>query len=428
MPSVLKLLLILPLFVIMTVGVGAQSEPWQYCETFLAPSSLPSGGWGVFAGRDFEEGEIVEIAPRFIPMPHDAPAVRRSEIDFYHYGYLRWRDEQKEFETMGTVVFGHVMFYNHHVEPNMRYSSYGREPSPSEPHIAQAVGFVALRKIDAGEELFSTYGIDDGGERWFQDRGLKLVVIPTYASRKNGTVYDEDKKKYCSKVYAGYGQPSWNSRVLASLFADVTFPYKFETQRLAPVDHPVAVVNQDVNAGTVLEISPALVISKALVADTPLASSGFFWHDWDEAQQKDLDDLWESYDLRLQYQDPDYGWIHNDTFIDFGDVVVFPAAGNIALVERVGKSDDANCKIEILASGSMKSHLSHGGASGSAGILLQLVAIKDIKTGVPLKLNIHRGGSPREREMLLEELLKSGQPIPEYLKHKIGPALGSEEL
>jgi hypothetical protein len=42
--------------------------------------------------------------------------------------------------------------------------------------MAQAIGFVALRSIDAGEELFSTYGIDDGGQRWFQDRGLTLVV------------------------------------------------------------------------------------------------------------------------------------------------------------------------------------------------------------------------------------------------------------
>ena len=427
MPFNYYLLLLVVLFVVVAVGAsavaGEQIEPWQHCETFLAPSSLPTGGWGVFAGRDFQEGEIVEIAPRFIPMPPDAPVIRSSEIDSYYYGYLRWHDETQQLETMATVVFGQVMFYNHHVEPNIRYSSYGREPSASDPHIAQAIGFVALRSIDAGEELFSTYGIDDGGERWFQDRGLNLVVIPAYASRKNGTVYDEDKKKYCSKVYAGYGRPSWNDRIMASLFRDASFPYTFDTQRLAPDDHPVAVVNQDVTAGNVLEISPALVLSKAIISNTPLASSSFFWHDWDEEQQTDLKDLRESNDLRVQYQGLD-----NDAFIDFDDVVVFPAAGNIALVERVGKGDDANCKIKILASGSMKSHLSHGGASRSAGILLQLVAIKDIASGSRLKLNINNGGSPRDRELLLEELLKSGQPISDYLQHKIEPSLAKEEL
>jgi hypothetical protein len=178
-----------------------------------------------------------------------------------------------------------------------------------------------------------------------------------------------------------------------------------------------------VNAGSVLEISPALVISKTIISNTPLASSGFFWHDWNEEQQKDLKDLRESNDLRMHYQGLDA-----DAVLDFEDVVIFPAAGNIALVERVGKSDDANCKIKILASGSMKSHLSHGGASRSAGILLQLVAIKDITTGARLKLNINIGGSPRDRELLLEELLKSGQPIPDYLEAKIGPALVGEEL
>jgi hypothetical protein len=192
---------------------------------------------------------------------------------------------------------------------------------------------------------------------------------------------------------------------------------------LAPDDHPVAVVNQDVTAGNVLEISPALVLSKAVISNTPLASSSFVWHDWDEEQQKDLRDLRESNDLRVQYQGLDNDWIPMDAFIDFDDVVVFPAAGNIALVERVGKRDDANCKIKILASGSMKSHLSHGGASGSAGILLQLVAIQDIASGSRLKLNINKGGSPRDRELLLEELLKSGQPIPDYLQHKIDPSL-----
>jgi hypothetical protein len=131
MPFVLKWLLLVALFAIVTVHAGAsvQNEPWQNCETFLAPSSLPTGGWGVFAGRDFQEGEIVEIAPRFIPMPPDAPALRSTDIESYFYGYLRWHDDKQEFETMAAVVFGQVMFYNHHVEPNIRYSSYGREPS-----------------------------------------------------------------------------------------------------------------------------------------------------------------------------------------------------------------------------------------------------------------------------------------------------------
>ena len=140
-------------------------------------------------------------------------------------------------------------------------------------------------------------------------------------------------------------------------------------------------------------------MSKAIVANTPLASSSFFWQDWDEEQQKDLKDLRASNDLRVQYQGVDNGWLRIDAFHEFEDVVVLPAAGTLALVERVGKSDDANCQIKILASGSMKSHLSHGGSSGSAGILLQLVAIKDIPTGTRLQLNIPNSANPRDHEL-----------------------------
>lgn len=31
------------------------------CDIFLAPSTLNGGGWGVFAARDFEEYEIIEL-------------------------------------------------------------------------------------------------------------------------------------------------------------------------------------------------------------------------------------------------------------------------------------------------------------------------------------------------------------------------------
>ena len=460
MSLVQSLLLVLPLFAIAVGGARASvaagspdaeitndtESPWQQittiaCEAFLAPSSLPSGGWGVFAGRDFEENDIVEIAPRFIIVPYETPVAWNSQLNDFQYGYLRRRkrskaesphesvkddnDETHEVDTMAAIVFGHVMFYNHHRDPNIRWiSSFGREPTANEPHYAQAVGWVARRKIFAGEELFATYGTHDGGNQWFQDRKLNLVVIPAYASRKNGTVYDEDKKTYCSKVYAGYGRPTWNDRVMAAAVGlsssaggtTGTFPFKIDANhRLAPTDHPSAVSNQDVKAGTVMEIAPALALSKAVVANTPLAFSSFFWDDWDEEQQKDLKNLRESNDLRVQYQGADNDWLRIDAFVDFEDVVVFPAAGNIALVDRIGKSDEANCKIKILASGSMKSHLGHGGANGSAGIVLQLVAIKDIPTGARLKLNIGNAASPRERDLLLEELRITGQPIPDYL-------------
>lgn len=426
MPSLLKILLLVRTFVIV-ISAEDDVDSWRNCETFMAPSSLPTGGWGVFAARDFDEWEIVDIAPLFIPMNYYTPTIRNSVLDDYIYGYHRWHADKRELEKLACVVFGNPMFYNHHTAPNIKWLSFGREPSPSEPNIAQANGFAARRKIAAGEELFSSYGEDDGGKQWFASRKLDMVTIPTYASRKNGTVFEEDRKQYCSKLYAGIGQPAWTGRVQASIFPGVTVPFTLNAQRLAPTDHPVAVIKQDVRAGTTLEIAPALVMNKDFVAHTALAPHCFFWDDWDTEQQKALKDLRDSNDLRVQYQS-DSGGNRQDRFTDIEKVVVVPAAGNIALIERVGRSGDANCEIKIIASGSMKSHLHFGGTIGSAGILLHVVATKDIKTGDRLRLNVQQSSTSEERQLLADVLYETGNILPDYLRERIGFDGADDEL
>lgn len=406
---------------------GSIGDSWQNCEIFFAPSSLPSGGWGAYAGRDFEQNEVVEISPRYVALPHEMPVVVNSAIDDYIYGYQRWDDEKRELYTLAGVIFGKGMFYNHHAEPNLKWTSFGREPIAREPTISQATGFVARRKIEAGEELFSSYGEEDGGVQWFEDRRLELVAVPTYASRKNGTVYEEDKKKYCSKMYAGFGKPTWDKRVVAS-WLQQAFPHEMNSERLPSVDHPVAVANQDILSGAVVEMAPALVVGKTMIKDTALAPLSFFWDDWDTDQQQALKDLRTSNDLRVQVQDFATDWVRMDKFRRFEEVVVFPAAGSIASVDRVGKTDEANCMLKIISSGSMRSHENHGGGNGSAGILLQIIATKDLKTGERLKLNVGSNASPSENQLLVEELLRSGQPIPDFLKNYRKPKMTGDEL
>lgn len=425
--SILTILQFLGLCGIVIAGEEKEGDSWQNCEIFFAPSSLRTGGWGAFAGRDFEAEEIVEITPRYVALHYDKPLIMNSVIDDYIYGYLRWRDDRKEMDPLAAIVFGKAMFYNHNVEPNLRWASFGREPIPRDPTIAMANGFVARRRIEAGEELFSTYGENDGGKQWFQDRRLELMVVPASASRKTGAVYQQDKQNYCSKIYAGFGKPSWEHKVLASVF--IEFPYKMNIERLAPVDHPLAVVHQDVAAGTVLEMVPALVVSKDKVVNTLLAPMSFFWADWDATQQQSLKELRESGDLQVQHQDQASEWIRKDRFDTFENVVVVPAAGNIALVQRIvqGAASSENCKMNILSSGSMKSHNNHGGGNGSAGILLQLVATKALKAGDRLVLNVPSNASSYEKQLLLEELKHTGQPIPDFLQaYHESPEQGGE--
>jgi hypothetical protein len=417
--------ILIPAFISVILVSSNQTETWDSCETFFAPSSLPSGGWGIYAGRDFRATEIVEISPRFIALQHEIPTVHNSVLDDYVYGYSRRNQETNEFDRLVCIVFGNAMFYNHHREPNVAWTSFGREPTDEEPNIGIATGFIARRDIATGEELFASYGTDDGGTRWFQQRKLELVLVPTYLSRKNGTTYDEDKKKYCSKIHSGLGQPTWISRILNIVYSDL---FIFNISRLPMDDHATAVAKQAVLVGETLEMSPALIIDKKMVSNTPLAPSCFFWDDWDSTQQQALREFRSSSDLRLQYQGYDTEWVRIDAFQRFEDVAVIPVPGNIGLINRVGKSMEANCEIKIVSSGSMKSHLDHGGSNGNAGIILQVVALKEIAVGEELKLNIPRVTNFEENSLLVQELLRSGQIVPSYLENLGNEVDSNDEL
>jgi hypothetical protein len=116
---------------------------WQGCETILAPSTM---GWGVYAARPFQKGEVVDIAPLFVTMKGGSNAIKNSALDDYVYGYIR------NFDNYYAIIFGMDMFYNHHPEPNVDYLLHKVSGD------TQAAGFVAKREIAAGEQLFSTYG------------------------------------------------------------------------------------------------------------------------------------------------------------------------------------------------------------------------------------------------------------------------------
>lgn len=385
------------------------TDLWKACETFLAPSSVKGGGWGAFAARDFDENEIIEISPRHVYLPDEDSLIENSALNDYYYGGWRW--EANQHVRTAAVALGNVMFYNHHPQPNIAWVRFGEEPTKDASKLSSIHGFVSRRKIEAGEELFSTYGEEDGGKRWFQDRKLELIDIPSYESRKNGTTFERDKNSFCSKVYAGVGRPSWENGILKSGH----IPYKHKIEYLAPSDHPSAIAKVDVAAGTVLEISPALIVSLPQIFMTPVGPMGFKWDELDETQQHNLKTLRTSGDLRMQFQGLNTEWIRIDKFRHFEDVVVLPVAGNIAMVERVRKVDEANCILEIISSGSMHSTMDHGG-EGSAGIALKLVATKALRSGDLLKLNIPSNASPSENKVLAKELERSGQNVPSSLE------------
>ena len=111
----------LPLFLVLSLGLsrckGEQEkltleERWQGCDIFLAPSTT---GWGVFAARDFGEGENVHISSLSIPVNDESADgfVKTSVLDDVAYGY-------GEFSYI--VLYGASMLFNHHPEPNILVS------------------------------------------------------------------------------------------------------------------------------------------------------------------------------------------------------------------------------------------------------------------------------------------------------------------
>jgi len=89
----------------------------------------------------------------------------------------------------------------------------------------------------------------------------------------------------------------------------------------------------------------------------------------------------------VQYQGPYTDWIRTYLHDGWDEVYFLPIAGNIGLVKMLTADDDLNCILNISFS---RSVLSSGPASktGSAGIILTLIATRNIKSGEVLLLEI----------------------------------------
>jgi hypothetical protein len=355
-------------------------------------------GWGVFAARSFEIGEIVDMAPGIVPMPAGSIAVQDSVLDDYAYGYWRLKG-YNDVERLYAIMFGMDMFYNHHVEPNLEYMTFGREPAPNVPNASNSVGFIAKRRIEVGEQLFSTYGQEDQGKDWFSRRGIELQ------NPGESRIESEDMPKYqaeyCSKIYAGIGVPTWEGRILPIL-PPRGLPFRTDlSSRLAPFDAGFgdAKAKVSISSGERIEITTGLVVSRQLMKGSALGALILPWDDLTEESQNALRTLREHSQLILQYQDIG-AWNRIDSFESFEDLAILPVAGNIGLVRRVGDKKPSNCRLTI--------H-SRGVEGSKVGVTLELIATRDIPAGEVLTLNLPPVGSKTELQLLEKEMILTGR-------------------
>jgi hypothetical protein len=366
-----------------------EEQSWQGCDIFLAPSTT---GWGVYAARSFRDGEMVELAPLFVPMSSDSRQIKQGVLNDYVYGY-----NTKDGTYKTVVVFGMTMFYNHHPEPNVKYHIVGNG-------LSHFLAFAARRDISEGEQLFSSYGDVDGGRDWFTKRGMEMQT--PVESRISPENLPHFLAECCSKIYAGIG--------LSTLEDD---DHEFiDKSRLAPFDAWLgdARAKVSISNGQRIELSTGLLLSNKLAKDSSLGGLILSWDDLKEEHQSALRILQQTGQIKLQYQSADTSWQRIDAFEQsYEDLAILPVAGNIGLVRRLGDGP-SNCRLVLHWQGAQQ---------GSVAVTLELIATQEIAAGEVLTLNLPPAGTKRELALLKGEMQASVQPhypgIFGYSKHEL---------
>lgn len=109
---------------------------------------------GVFAGRNIEAGEIIEVCPVLLFPKSQLHHVRQTILDDY---YFDWGDAGEWY----ALCLGYGSLYNHSYSPN---AEYGMD------FDNKTIDFYCVRDINAGFEIFINYNgdVDNQSKVWFE--------------------------------------------------------------------------------------------------------------------------------------------------------------------------------------------------------------------------------------------------------------------
>ncbi|KAL7526358.1 hypothetical protein ACHAXR_004417, partial [Thalassiosira sp. AJA248-18] len=157
------------------------------CRLFLAESTIPNAGLGIYSGVDLQPGEAVAEPDIVIPL-HDAEWHSFADVDFFWL----WRDYSWQTDQVGMqydVVEGSAIVIGTGCMPNCNFAVLNaHEGTPDYDHaglhrskdvgISGFTGFYnqkmfTTREIHAGGEIFVDYG-----EPWFEDRTKEVGAVP----------------------------------------------------------------------------------------------------------------------------------------------------------------------------------------------------------------------------------------------------------
>lgn len=122
---------------------------------YIAQSTIPGGGRGVFARVAIKKGELIERCPVIEIPEHDSSNFQESILVTYIY-YLG-KNKNRLFLALG---FGSL--YNHSYQPNAKYQGKYKE---------KIIAFIATKDIRKDEEITVNYHPGSNKEKrplWFE--------------------------------------------------------------------------------------------------------------------------------------------------------------------------------------------------------------------------------------------------------------------
>jgi len=230
-----------------TSAAEVDADP-NKCKIYLAKSTIPNAGLGVFTAVDIEMNEFIGYGDPAIPIVdidfhNDASAVKED----YHWllDDYTWKsaaagpDMQQEADKTSAYISGFGALPNCHMRlKNIRetFNEYDTAGvTRADPGIGAFTGYHSRRtysttSIDAGQELFVDYGIE-----WFLTRESYMGFVPLQHSFPAATRFLEQFD------LNGFLEDIMFSEEKEELMSDlwdliVNFPYKSRSQSALPKD------------------------------------------------------------------------------------------------------------------------------------------------------------------------------------------------
>ena len=122
--------------------------------TIVVKKVTRSKGRGVFAGKSFKKGEIIETCPVINITPKERKTIEKTIFNYYIYP---WRSTRS-----GSLVLGYGSIYNHSFTPNADWK---------QDFKTNSMVYKAVRDIKKGEEITVNYNgeVDDNTPiDWFE--------------------------------------------------------------------------------------------------------------------------------------------------------------------------------------------------------------------------------------------------------------------